>query len=117
MKTIYWTSTLLIVVFLILSAYSYFFNKNTIDGIKSLGFPDFFRIQLAVLKLVAAVILTFPIFSIQFKEWAYAGVGLFLITALLAHIKLQDSVFILILLGVLLGILAISNYFLPRNIS
>lgn len=112
MKTIYWSSTLVISAFLLLSSYTYLFSKSTIDGIKELGFPDFFRVELAVLKFIAAVLLLLPFVSSQIKEWTYAGVALFLLTAMIAHIKHKDSIFIFILLFVLMGVLFISNRFM-----
>ncbi|KYG83040.1 hypothetical protein AWW67_06345 [Roseivirga seohaensis] len=114
MKAIYWSSTVIISAFLFLSSYSYVFSKSTIQGIKALGFPDFFRIELAILKLIAAVVLLLPFAPIQLKEWTYAGVGLFLITALIAHIKHKDSIFIMFLLLMLMGILIISNIYMNK---
>ena len=114
MKLIYWSSTVIISTFLLLSAYSYLFSTNTIQGIKSLGFPDFFRIELAVLKLIAAMVLIIPMASLQVKEWAYAGVALFLLTALIAHIKHKDSIFIMLILVILMAILVISNIYMNK---
>ncbi|RKR15380.1 DoxX-like protein [Maribacter vaceletii] len=114
MKVIYWFSTAIISAFLFLSSYSYLFSKSTIQGIRALGFPDFFRIELAVLKLIAAIVLLIPFAPLQLKEWSYAGVGLFLITALVAHIKHKDSIFIIILLLILMGILIISNIYMNK---
>ena len=114
MKAIYWSSTVIISAFLFLSSYSYVFSKSTIQGIKALGFPDFFRIELAILKLIAAVVLLLPFAPIQLKEWTYASVGLFLITALIAHIKHKDSIFIMLLLLMLMGILIISNIYMNK---
>lgn len=117
MKAIYWSSTLIISAFLFISSYSYVFSKSTIQGIKALGFPDFFRIELAILKLLAAIILLIPFASLQLKEWIYAGVGLFLITALVAHIKHKDSIFIMLLLIMLMGILVISNIYMNKILT
>ncbi|SFJ52893.1 DoxX family protein [Olleya namhaensis] len=114
MKVIYWSSTAILSAFLFLSSYSYLFSKSTIQGIKNLGFPDFFRVELAVLKLIAAIVLLIPFASLQLKEWTYAGVGLFLITALVAHIKHKDSIFIMLLLLILLAILIISNIYMNK---
>ena len=114
MKVIYWSSTAIISAFLFLSSYSYLFSKSTIQVIKNLGFPDFFRVELAVLKLIAAIVLLIPFASLQLKEWTYAGVGLFLITALVAHIKHKDSIFIMLLLLILLAILIISNIYMNK---
>lgn len=114
MKIIYWSSTAILSIFLLVSSYSYIFSKSTIQGIKALGFPDFFRVELAVLKLIAALLLLLPFVSLQLKEWAYAGVGLFLITALVAHIQHKDSVLITVLLLLLMGTLIISNIFMHQ---
>lgn len=117
MKTLYWTSTLVITAFLLISAYSYIYSKSTIEGIKALGFPDFFRIELAVLKLIAAFIITAPFMSLQSKEWAYAGTGFFIITAFVAHVKHKDSIYLLLLLVMIFGTLVLSNSYLHKTQS
>ncbi|WP_188374540.1 DoxX family protein [Winogradskyella haliclonae] len=109
MKTIYWISTLILTIFLSWSAYGYFFSKTMIDGVKALGFPDFFRIQLAVLKITAVFILLIPQIPIQYKEWAYVGIGLFFITAIVAHAIHKDPLFINLINIVFFGILIISR--------
>ena len=114
MKTIYWTSTLLVSLMLLWSAYTYFFHKVTIDGVKALGFPDFFRVQLAVLKIIAVAVLLVPQVPIQVKEWAYAGVGLFFITAIVAHLAHKDPIIISLINVVFLGLLIVSNVYLYR---
>lgn len=110
MKLTYWISTGVISAFLLFSGYTYFFSKSTIKGLLELGFPDFFRIQLGILQILAVVVLLLPKIPIYVKDWAYAGVGLFLITALVAHIAHQDSIFISIFLIVLFCILGVSRY-------
>lgn len=110
----YWISTALISTFLIVSAATYLLHMATIEGVRDLGFPDFFRIELAVLKLLAAAILLTPLIPVQIKEWAYAGVALFLITAIIAHYAHGDS-FALHLINVFfLILLFVSNINLPR---
>lgn len=106
----YWISTVFVSVFLLISSYTYFFSSNTINGLKSLGFPDFFRIQLGVLKFIAAIVIVFPSFPMYMKEWAYSGVGVFLLTAMVAHITHKDSIFILLTLMCLVVALVISRY-------
>lgn len=111
MKTIFWSSTIILSGFLLISAYSYLYSQSTITGIRALGFPDYFRIELAVLKVVAAIILLWPYpMSMAIKEWTYAGVGLFLLTAFVAHIAHKDSILILLVLIGLMGVLIISYY-------
>jgi len=112
-NTVYWLSTTLVSAMLVASAFSYFLHQNTIDGIRDLGFPDFFRIQLAILKLLGVVILLFPFFSPQVKEWAYAGIALFYITAIVAHFAHNDPIFINLINLFFLALLIISNIYLP----
>ena len=113
-KTIYWVSTALLSLFLYLSAYSYLFSQSTIAGVRELGFPDFFRLQLVVLKIIAASLLLLPFIPLQIKEWAYAGVGLFLLTAMVAHLAHRDSLALLAMLIVLFAILIVSNMYLHK---
>ncbi|TSE04499.1 MULTISPECIES: DoxX family protein [Aquimarina] len=115
MKIMYWSSTILISSFLFFSSYTYVFNKSTIDGIRALGFPDFFRIELAALKTIAAILLLIPNISLQIKEWTYAGVGFFLITAIVAHLAHKDSMLTILINLILITLLVISNMYLPEK--
>lgn len=114
MKTMYWLTTVLLSLFLLWSAYTYVFSKATIEGVKELGFPDHFRIQLAILKIIAVIILLVPQFPVWLKEWAYVGVGLFFITAIIAHTAHKDPFIITIINLILIAILATSYISLHR---
>ncbi len=114
MKNTYWITTILISLFLLWSAYTYLFSKPTIEGIKELGFPDHFRIQLGVLKILAVVVLLIPQIPIQYKEWAYSGVVLFFITAIVAHTAHKDPVIITFINLFLIVITITSNYYLHK---
>ncbi|QQM62847.1 DoxX family protein [Pseudoalteromonas sp. LC2018020214] len=109
---IYWISTIAICGILTLSSVSYIFHTPTITGVRELGFPDFFRIQLAVLKLIAVIVLVIPSIPNQLKEWAYAGVALFFLTAIIAHVAHKDSHLITIINIIFLLLLATSSYYL-----
>jgi len=110
---IYWISTITLCVVLALSAFTYLFHKSTINGIRELGFPDFFRVELAVLKLLAVVLILLPAVPIQCKEWAYAGATLFFITAIVSHTAHKDSYLITVLNVAFILILGLSRYTLP----
>ncbi len=116
MGKLYWITTVIISSFLLLSSYTYFFSKETIEGIKSLGFPNFFRIQLAIFKLFAAILLIAPNISNTLKEWSYAGVMFFFITALIAHIAHKDSTFITVLLLILIVVHMTSYYYYHKTL-
>lgn len=114
MVAIYWSSTILVSLMLAWSAYGYIFHKATIDGVRDLGFPDFFRIQLAVLCLLATAVLLIPQVPLRVKEWAYAGVALFFITSFVAHVAHKDPIIISLINIFFLGILIVSNSYLHK---
>ena len=112
--TIYWVSTTLLCAVLLWSAFTYCFSEPAISGFRELGFPNFFRYQLVALKLLAALVLIAPVFSLRIKEWAYAGVALFFLTALMTHIAHRDSPALSAILLVFFAILVTSNTYLQR---
>ncbi|WP_040472573.1 DoxX family protein [Aquimarina agarivorans] len=114
MKNAYWTTTILTSLFLLWSAYTYIFSKATIEGVRELGFPDHFRIQLGILKVIAVLILLIPQIPIQYKEWAYSGVFLFFITAIVAHTAHKDPIVITLINILLIAITFYSNYSLHK---
>jgi len=117
MKNIYWTTTILISLFLLWSAYTYIFSKATINGIRELGFPDHFRIQLGILKVIAVIFLLLPQIPIHYKEWAYSGVVLFFITAIVAHTAHKDPFIITVINVIFIAITITSNLYLHKTIN
>ncbi|MEO0472861.1 MAG: DoxX family protein [Bacteroidota bacterium] len=113
----YWITTTLVSLFLAWSAYSYLFSEATIRGIQELGFPGFFRLQLAVLKILAILVLLLPHIPLYVKDWAYAGVALFFITAMVAHFAHKDPLFINLLNLVMLGLLIASRIGLQKMLQ
>jgi hypothetical protein len=107
---LYWISTSLLSLIVLLSAGAYFLHEGTIDGIRELGFPDFFRVQLGVLKILAVVLLLLPMTPLQVREWAYAGLGLFFLTSIVAHVAHRDSFGLTLLNLVFIALLAASNF-------
>lgn len=84
-KIIYWTSTILMIVTGAMAAPMYFTYPPFIEAFKILGFPDYFRIELGVFKIIGALAVLIPMVPIRLKEWAYAGFGIVFISAFIAH--------------------------------
>jgi DoxX-like family len=55
-----------------------------------LGFPAYFRVELSWAKVLGVVLLLAPV-PAWIKEWAYAGFGITLASALLAHLAVGDG--------------------------
>ena len=90
-KITYWISTAIVSLMMIFSAYSYFTNPEVKQGFQHLGFPDYFRVELAIAKILGAIILLAPIKG-QVIEWAYAGFAFTFISAFIAHSASGDPI-------------------------
>jgi len=104
-KTIYWTTT---GIFFLFEGVMPAFTSHTdlaAEGIRHLGYPDYFRVMLTVYKVVGALALILPFISKRFKEWAYAGFGLTIISAFVSHWVVDgfsgQTLFPLLILGIL----------------
>jgi len=90
-RIIYWVSTALVALMMTFSAFAYLTQEEIKQGFQHLGFPDYFRVELAIAKLLGAVVLLLPL-APKFKEWAYAGFAFTFISAFIAHTALADPI-------------------------
>ena len=84
-KLIYWISTSIFFVFEGILPALTSNSEMAIEGIRHLGYPDYFRILIAVFKVAGALALILPMVPAKIKEWAYAGFTFVLISALVSH--------------------------------
>ena len=82
---------------------------------KHLGFPDYLRGELLVFKLIGIVVLLLPKVPLRIKEWAYAGFGIVLISASVAHANSGDGILNTLEPMIWLAILAVSNRYLYKS--
>ncbi|MBS1689997.1 MAG: DoxX family protein [Bacteroidetes bacterium] len=90
-KITYWISTSIVALMMTFSAYSYLTKPEIAAGFHHLGYPDYFRVELAVAKLIGAVLLLAPVPS-RLKEWTYSGFTIVFISAFIAHTASADPV-------------------------
>lgn len=95
-KSLYWGSTLLVATFVLFSGVMYFVADAPAATFERLGFPDYFRIQLGIAKLVGGVVLLVPL-PRWMKEWTYAGFTIDFGSAFIAHLVVADPVTTMIL--------------------
>jgi VIT1/CCC1 family predicted Fe2+/Mn2+ transporter len=107
-KTIYWTTTGIISLMMLFSAFNYFTNAEMKEAFIHLGFPDYFRIELGFAKALGAIVLLLPMVSYRLKEFTYAGFAITLISAGIAHVSSGDPIAISAVPMVILGILTVS---------
>ena len=75
-----------------------------------LGYPPYFRIELAWAKLAGVVTLLIPMVPARVKEWAYAGFAITFVSAFIAHLAVGDGVWQWIW-SVIAGLLLALSYF------
>lgn len=84
-KITYWITTGIIFLFEGLMPALTSHTQIAIEGIKHLGYPDYFRVMLTVFKVLGAAVLIVPAFKSRYKEWAYAGFAITMISAFISH--------------------------------
>ena len=83
---IYWIATSIVALIALMAGIMYFISPMVAERFKHLGFPDYFRIELAIAQLIGAFALILPMVSNRIKEWAYAGFTIVFISATTAHL-------------------------------
>jgi len=109
LKITYWVTTTIVAIMMTYSAYAYLTQPAVAQAFVHLGFPSYFRVELAVAKLIGAVIILTPL-SPRVKEWAYAGFVITFISAFIAHTASGDPGSVRIMPLIFLAITAISYY-------
>ncbi len=91
MKYLYWGTTLLLALMMAASGTMYFVSEAAAQTFAELGFPDYFRVELGIAKVVGAVALVVPL-PRAVKEWTYAGFTISFVSAIIAHLAVGDPV-------------------------
>lgn len=109
-KITYWITTSLVTLSLLMAGMMYFTNPEVAAGFAHLGFPDYFRKELGIAKIIGALVLILPMIPRNVKEWAYAGIGITFISASIAHSASGDPLSAVITPIVQLLIVAVSYW-------
>ena len=86
----YWVFTVVLCLQMSFTAYAQLHLPQVAAMFAHLDFPPYFRVELSWAKYLAAVILLVPV-PAWLKEWAYAGYGITLLSALIAHWAVGDN--------------------------
>ena len=86
----FWIVTALFCLQIGFTAYAQLRLPQVAEMFTHLGFPDYFRVELAWAKLLGVVLLLAPV-PTRLKEWAYAGFAITLGSALIAYLAVGDG--------------------------
>lgn len=84
-RIIYWVTTGIIVLFEgVMPAFTGH-TEFAKEGIRNLGYPDYFITLLVVYKVLGSLAILIPQVPGRVKEWAYSGLGFILISAVVSN--------------------------------
>lgn len=86
----YWSVTALFCLQVGFTAYAQLYLPQVAEAFTRLGFPGYFRVELALAKLLGVALLLAPV-APRLKEWAYAGFAITLTSAVIAHLSVGDG--------------------------
>ncbi len=88
-KIIFWTAT--IIIFLFEGVMPALTSQSELakEGIRHLGYPDYFGSALLVFKILGVLALIIPQIPKRIKEWAYAGFAYDFIFASISHFSVD----------------------------
>ena len=105
-KIIYWVTTGIICLF---ASTAIFMNSEmAIEGTKHVGIPRWLGLEISIGQLIGLVLLIVPAVPARIKEWAYVGFGILYISAVVAHVAINDPLGNTIMAIVFFGLLLVS---------
>lgn len=117
-KIIFWTATILIFLFEGVMPALTSQTELAKEGVRHLGYPDYFGNALVVFKILGSLILVIPQLPKRVKEWAYAGFTFDFLFASISHYAVDGFDFQTIFPLIVLAILMVSYiYFHKLNTS
>ncbi len=90
-KIIYWITTGALGLF-ILPGIFYINSQMAIEGTQHLGLPEWFRWEASIASFLGGLALVLPFINKRLKEWAYVGLGITYISALIAHLSVDGLI-------------------------
>ena len=105
-KIIFWSATIFIFLFEGVMPALTFNTELAKEGIRSLGYPEYFGTALVFFKIAGSLILIIPQIPARLKEWAYAGFTFDFLFAFISHVAVTGpeplSFFPLVILAILM---------------
>ena len=105
-KIIFWTTTILIFLFEGVMPALTSQSEMAKEGLRHLGYPQYFGNALVVFKVLGVLALVIPQVPNRVKEWAYAGFAFDFIFASISHFAVDgidfQGFFPLIILAILM---------------
>ncbi len=111
---IYWAATTFIFLFEGVMPALYSQSELGKEGVRHLGYPDYFGLALVVFKIAGSVLIMIPSLPKRVKEWVYAGFAFDFIFACISHWVVDGMGFQTVMPLIILAILMLSYTYYHR---
>jgi len=116
-KIIFWTSTILIVLFEGVMPALFSGSEASKEGFRHLGYPMYFISILTVFKVTGALALIIPQIPPRIKEWAYAGFAIDFICASASYFAVDGPGFFAAFPLIVLAVLIVSYIYYHKMVG
>ncbi|WEK35015.1 MAG: DoxX family protein [Candidatus Pseudobacter hemicellulosilyticus] len=90
-RIIYWITTIIIFLWMGLMPALTGHSEMAKEGIRHLGYPDYFGTVLVFFKVAGSLALVVPQVPYRLKEWAYAGLTFDIVWAMISHLAVDGA--------------------------
>jgi len=104
----YWVATTFIFLFEGVMPALYSQSELGKEGVRHLGYPDYFGLALVVFKIAGSILIMIPGLPKRVKEWVYAGFAFDFIFASISHWAVDGLDFQTFMPLIILAILMVS---------
>lgn len=115
-RIIYWTATGIFSIWMLMNALAYLTSDEAKRLCAHFGFPDYFRVELAIMKILGTISLLLPVIKGNLKEWAYAGFTFTVISGFIAHL-LSGDLLISSCSAIIALVILLISYFSYHNLQ
>jgi hypothetical protein len=114
---IFWAST--IIIFLIQGVMPALTSHTEMakEGIRHLGYPEYFGVMLMVFKVLGAIAIIIPRVPDRVKEWAYAGQAFDIIAAFISIWAVDGFNINLLIPLIVMAILIVSYIYFRKRVK
>ena len=116
-KIIFWTSTILIVLFQGVMPALFSGSEASKEGFRHLGYPLYFISINTIFKVIGALVLIIPQIPARIKEWAYAGFAIDFICASASYLAVDGMGFFAMFPLIVLAVLIVSYIYYHKMVD
>jgi hypothetical protein len=114
---IFWVTTSVIVIFEGIVPVLTFRTELAKEGIRHLGYPDYFGVIIVGFRICGVIALIFPQMPARIKEWAYAGFAIEFLSASISNMIVDGLTFNFIVPLIVMAVLLLSYFSFHKKLK